>query len=374
LRRSTLVAFHRWVGLIFGLFLFVQGLTGVAIVFRDDLNRALHHEAMTVAPSGAPLPMQQLLEVVRKAHPEGDVLRIDYPKRPTDAVYFRVENRDHSALRFVSVDPYRGLVTRDGTLSAWPVQWLFELHQELLVGDVGENLVGITGLALLCITLTAPFVWWPGRRQLKRSLGVTLKAGAYRGFRDLHRVGGILIVIVLFCSATTGLITIYRKEIQPVVAAFAPIHERPAPKVAKRADVPLLPLDQIVADARNRYGGSPVRNVRFPGGSGRVVVVYLEPRGTDRPRASDQLWFNAYTGEVLGKYEAASLPGGNLFFDWMLPIHTGQAFGIVGRVIFLSAALLLSGLALTGFLQWLLRRKLMRSKRSPAARHMSSSI
>jgi uncharacterized iron-regulated membrane protein len=349
--------------LIFGLLLLVQSLSGTAIVFRDELNRSLHRSALTVVPSGAARPMQDLLNVVRAAHPQANVLRIDFPRRPTDAVYFRLEAKDHSELRYLSVDPYRGTITRDGPLSAWPIQWLFELHQELLTGDTGEIVVGITGISLLLLTVTAPFVWWPGRRNLKRSFDVTLNAGSYRSYRDLHRVGGVLVVVVLFLIAITGIATVWRNEFLELTSKFAAVTFRPAPQVAARSDMPLLPIDQIVLDAHHRFGQSPVKSLRFPGGNGRVVAVYLQARGTDRPRATDQFWFNGYTGETIGAYEATALPMANRAFDWLLPIHTGQALGWLGRVLFSIAALMLSGLAITGILQWTGRRALLQSKR-----------
>jgi uncharacterized iron-regulated membrane protein len=97
--------------------------------------------------------------------------------------------------------------------------------------------------------------------------------------------------------------------------------------------------------------------VRFPGGHGRVVIVYLQASGTTRPRATDQIWFNGYTGEPLATYEAGSVASGTAFLEWALPIHTGQALGGPGRVVFLFGALGLQALVITGFLQWLQRRR-----------------
>jgi vanillate O-demethylase ferredoxin subunit len=351
---------HRWIGLGVGALLLVQGLTGAAMVFRDELNHTVHHSALTVVPAGPTVRVQKLLDDVRALHPTLNVLRIEYPKRADEAFWFRMEAPGGGAIRYVSVDPYRGTITRDAPLIQWPAHWLFELHQELLLGPAGENIVGVEAVALLALAILGPLLWWPGRRRLQSGFSVTFGAGGYRGTRDLHRVGGVLVALVLITTACTGILVVWRTEVQDVAAKVMPMAIRPAPKVAKRAGVPLRPVDEFVASAHAKYGESMVKSVRFPGGHGRVIAVYLQAAGTVRPRATDQIWFDGYSGAQIGSYEAATLPAGTTFLDWMLPVHTGQALGFGGRLLFFVGGLGLAGLGVTGFVQWLLRRRLER--------------
>ena len=161
--RKTLVVVHRWVGLLAGMLLLSQGLSGAALAFRAELNRILHHDALTVEPLPTARSLQSMLDTVRAAHPQLYVERIEFPRRADEALLFRLETRGSEAPRCVTVDPYRGVVTRDAPLSSWPLEWLFRLHQQLLSGDRGEAVVGITGASLLVLCLVGPFLWWPGR-------------------------------------------------------------------------------------------------------------------------------------------------------------------------------------------------------------------
>jgi ferredoxin-NADP reductase len=356
--RSMLVTCHRWVGLVFGILLFLQGLTGAAIAFREELNRALHREALVIEPGDAHLPVQTLIETVRRAHPQLYVDRIEYPPHPDESLVFRMETQGGANQRYIAVDPFRGTIMRDAPTREWPAHWLFWLHQRLLAGHTGETIVGIMGVALLFLALTAPFVWWPGRRNLKRGFTVSVAAGKYRGLRDLHRVVGIFVVLLLLTWAATGAVIIWKADIQAALAGSAPVITKPAPKVSERTDAELLPLDEVIAAGRKRYGDAPIKNVRFPGGHGRVVAVFFETSSTTRPRASDQIWLDGYTASTLGLYEAGALPVGNVILDWLLPIHSGEVFGVGGRVLFLFGALCLSGLAATGMWQWFERRRL----------------
>lgn len=366
--RPVLVSIHRWIGLGFGLLLILQGLTGVAITFRAELNRTLHADALLVSPAGTMVPVQKLLDEARGAHPGFKVSRIEYPASTDQAFMFRMEPKDDGHHHILAVDPYRGTITRDGELSEWPVEWLFELHHELLAGETGATLVGIAGIALLFLALTGPFLWWPGARRIWRSFVISFQGGTYRATRDLHRVVGIAFALLLALSAFTGIVMVWKAPLQPVINMVLPTIAKPSVKVKERADVALLPLDQVVAVAQARYGGAQVRNVRFPGGSGRVVNVFLEADDYPRPRASNQIWLDGYTARPLGTYEAATNPPGNGFIDWMLPIHSGEFLGQPGRWLFLFEALALAGFGITGFWMWIARRRLIAAANAPAGR------
>lgn len=356
--RPALLTIHRWIGLAFGALLIVQALTGVAIAFREEANRALHADALTVHPARQAASVQQMVDLVRARHADARVTRIEYPTTPDEAFLFRVEPGAGEPNRIVTVDPYRGVITRDGTVSEWPIEWLFELHHELLAGETGATVVGLSGIALLFMAVTGPFLWWPGRNRIRQGFSVTFKGGAYRGARDLHRVAGIGFALLLATSAFTGIIMVWKAPVQTALNNVVPTISKPSVKVKERADIPLLPLDQVVAAAQARYGGAQVRNVRFPGGTGRVVNVFLEAPDYPRPRASNQIWLDGYTAQPLGTYEAAANPPGNGFIDWMLPIHSGEFLGTPGRWLFLFEALALAGFGITGFWMWLARRRL----------------
>ena len=364
--RPVLVLLHRWIGVPFAVLLLLQGLSGAALIFRDDLNRWLHQDALVVTPAGSRLPVQKLLESVRNRHPDSAVTRIIYPDNTDEAFVFWLEPRGAGASRFVAVDPYRGTITRDGAIGEWPVEWLFRLHDELHAGKAGKNIVGAEAVALLLLAVVGPILWWPGRR----ATSITFSKGTYRGLRDVHRIVGAIAAIVLLVSAFTGIFNVWKVPLQSAVRIVLPTIAKPSPTVQVRTGSPLLPVDDIVAAAQGRYSQAQVRNVRFPGGHGRVVAVFMNAADNTRPRASNQVWLNGYTAEVLGAYEAQKVPAGNGFIDWMLPIHTGEFLGMPGRIVFLLAGLTLAGLATTGLWQWWERRKLVKARKTgtrPAA-------
>ena len=73
--------------------------TGVALVYRSELNSLLHARALAVTPTDAPVSAQRAYELVARAHPESRIVRIEYPRRQTEALLFWLETADGMSKR-----------------------------------------------------------------------------------------------------------------------------------------------------------------------------------------------------------------------------------------------------------------------------------
>jgi len=365
--KALLLRLHRWVGLTVAVLVVLQGLSGTAIAFRHELNRLIHHDALVVAPPASLAPLAAIAAAGKAAFPDRRLTRIDTPVTRDDAYLVRLET-PAGAIAYAAVDPSTAKVTRQGPLAAWPVEWLYQLHMSLLSGDTGERIVGFTGLGLLFMALTGPFVWWPGGlARVGRALSVDFKAGVGRGARDLHRLGGLLAAPVLLVSATTGVLMAWQPWLSPTVNLVAPVVETKAPKAAPGKCAQKHTLDEAVAAAAQRHPGQTLKSVRFPGKGGKVVAVYFRSLGTPDPRATDHVWVDACSAVVLREKGALSEPAGSRFFSGLLWIHTGQWLGTFGRVLVLLAAATATGLGVTGFVQWAARTADLRRRRAAKA-------
>ena len=68
-------AWHRWLGLVSGLLLVVISLSGSALVFHEEIDRALFPELHVVEQGEERLPLDELYETARAAYPEASGLR-----------------------------------------------------------------------------------------------------------------------------------------------------------------------------------------------------------------------------------------------------------------------------------------------------------
>ena len=362
--RKTLLRLHRWVGLALGALLLIQGLTGATLVFRDELEALIHPE-LNVASGEQRLPLQRLVETARGARPEAVLQRVEAAEG--GALLFRFVEDETPYL--MALDPVDGRILRQGPLAAWPGEWIFHLHHYLLSGDVGEWIVGIEGFALLFLAITGPIVWWPKR--LASGFRIVRGAGADRLMRSLHRAAGAALAILVLTSAATGTMMIFKEQIRPLFGASGYV-PKPSVKIeAQPAGSPRIPVDRLIAQAQRDYGPTPLVETRFQGKDAQVVVVYLRDENSLRENASKQIYFNAYDGTEVGHYVPAALPWGNSFIDWLFPIHTGRAVGLVGRILILLGGIGLVFFTVSGVWLWLSSRRQQRERQLKRAARLA---
>jgi uncharacterized iron-regulated membrane protein len=363
IRKPTFLKLHRWIGLGVGLFLIVQALTGTSLVFRDEIERVIH-PGLIVAEHGARLPVQSLVDAFHAAHPEAELTRAELSDRSDQAVQLRWTAK--GARGVTAIDPFTARIVGDGLANSWPMEWIFNLHENLHTGPVGQTLIGAEGLGLLFMALTGLFYWWPGARRLRQGFRVKLDGSADLRWRTLHRAVGAGAALLLLVSATTGVLMVWKDSLRNALATVTKTEQRPAPKVAKRAGMAFLPVDRLVAEAKAHYGDTPLRQLRFSSG-GRVVAVYLTGARTIRPDGTSQAFYNAYDGSELGHYVAGTLPASNEFIDWIYTVHTGQWGGMLTRLILVLTGLVLAGMAASGLWLWYARTARRRAQvRSPS--------
>jgi uncharacterized iron-regulated membrane protein len=362
--KSQLLKLHRWVGLTLAVLLTVQGLSGASLIFRDEIERAIH-PALVVEPAAVRVQVQALMEAVEARHPGVAVNRAEFPAWDDGAVLFKLTAKDGTRW-LTAVDPYRGHIVRDGSLAAWPGEWIFLIHDSLLVGPIGETIVGIEGLGLLFLAVVGPIVWWPGRKRLKQGFKIVAGRGADLRWRTLHRAGGALVAIIFLMSGTTGVLMVWKPEFRDALRLVTPVIDKPAPKVGEQPGAAMVPLDRLVAKARTDYGATPLRQIRFLD-EGRVAAIFLESDITVRAEGAKQIYYNRYDGSDVGHYVSGALPVGTEIVDWLITLHTGQWGGTITRLFMVITGLSLAGLSASGLWLWYSRTSKGR-KRSATTR------
>lgn len=353
MNKKELLKIHRWIGIILAILLTVQGLTGVVLVFREEIERAIHPALVLVALPDR-VPLQKMLDKVQAAHAEFSVDRIEFSARKTDAVIFRLVANDGSR-RLVAVDPFRNSLVRDGPMLSWPVELVFYIHHSLLAGSVGHYVIGLEGLALLFLGVTGPVIWWPGGRRVRSGLTVTYNRGADIAWRTSHRTCGAISATLLGISALTGCAMVWKGELRDFIGTWAPMVDKPSPVVKALPNSPMVRIDRLIAFAREDYGDNTLRQVRFVN-QGRVAVIFLARKGAWYPEAVNQIYYDRYTGREVARYVEGELPVATEAMDLLFPIHAGTAGGVVTRLLVVISGTALVGLSVSGLWLWNSRR------------------
>jgi uncharacterized iron-regulated membrane protein len=325
--------------------------------FRYRLARAVHAGSMTAQPRGEQAPFGAVLRAVEQGFPGHRIERATFPRAGDDVYVFRLRQRQGAKLDIATVDPYSASVLRAGSVLAFPVEAALFLHANLLSGETGEHVVGALGACLFALCVSGIVLWWPRPGALRRA--ITIRPGAPRArlVLDLHQVPGICAVLCMAHLALTGALMSARTSLRPLLARFVPVVETvlPVPPPA-RGDDPQPSTESQLASARIRFPGERIRDLRFRGEGERIMGVLFFADGHPQPRALDQVWLDRRSGAVLAVVDSRLEPAGNQIVNWLLPLHTGEALGLPGRLaVFATGATVLLS-ALTGPWLWLERR------------------
>jgi uncharacterized iron-regulated membrane protein len=109
------------------------------------------------------------------------------------------------------------IVYRNELSRRYSIEWIVNLHENLLSGSTGRLANGIGAICLTSLGLTGAIIWWPGIRNWRRSLTVNWRAHLARLSWDLHSALGFW---YLFFILVWGISGIYFSFPQPFNAFF----------------------------------------------------------------------------------------------------------------------------------------------------------
>lgn len=353
--RFTMLRLHRWIGLATALLLFIQGMTGSLLVFRDEIEGVLHPE-LVLETTGSRVPAQFLADLAEEMHVGARVDRLTFGRSSNRAAMARLKDPAGESF-YVALDPYQGTVLRNGDITAWPMELLFAFHHELFSGKVGTIIIGVEAILLIWLIGFGLLAWWPGTRRLRQGFRL-VRGTPDRLVRSLHRTVGGLLAVLMLVSATTGVMLVFKTSIGDMIGAVA----KPAPQVAARQGEPLLSLDRAVALARARVGNAALVELRLTGNHRQLLTVLFDDTRVLRGNAVDQVFVDRYSGAIVGRHHPARLPTPNTILDWAYTVHTGEALGLLGRLFALASGIVLLLFSVSGFWLWLSRTRQARAK------------
>ena len=264
-----------------GPLIFALGVSGMALVFRTELEQAVDGAPAVVS---AGTPVRSLDGVVRAAHiryPAAEPRALHVPAEP-DRPY-RVELILSGPRRLdVSVNPYTLEVLQGRAPERSLLVAVHSLHTALHAGRAGALVVGILGVWLILESLTGLWLCWPSVQRRPRTLGVR-RVRSTAG-RALHRVVGALSLTLGVIVACTGTVLALASAFTLAAApAFPDGRLRGLDTIADRAEAALPGgrISAFVVDGRRTIRvEKSIGTVVVDADAGDVIAVRTnEPRG-----------------------------------------------------------------------------------------------
>ncbi len=343
--RQSMGLLHTWAGVIIGSVLFAIFWMGTLSVFDREIDRWMMPGTRLQAPA-EPVSLDRTVlpavALVAAQQPKGlaDVAQWGVNLPTERAPQMRFFYRDGKG-EFISraIDPNTGrLIADQGTLggTGFIFPFHFRLHIKWL--DIGYWLVGLAAMAMLVLVISGVIIH---RKIFVEFFTFRPRKHTQRASLDLHNLTGVLGLPFHFVIALSGLVIfmgIYFPQAH--VGAYGAGKEARQSYNAEtfgrytrpKANAPgaqQASLDAMVAQAEAQWAGGKAFFVRvFHPGDANSFVEVRRSYAQDVTMNLDQVYFDAQTGAVLSRFEAA-------------PVVTAQRF--------------ISGLHFIQFDHWLLR-------------------
>lgn len=371
-RRKVWLKIHVWLGLLLGFYFAIIGLTGGILAFYIEIDEWLTPEILTVKAPVAEVPYQMMREIIAASKTvmpnNAKLVHAHYP-RNDEAVYIMryaiTVAEGITEFWEVYVDPYTANVL--GKRLSWStgrlfpvgfISFIFLVHYSLLLGPVGELIVSLIGAFAIISVLTGVIVWWPLTGKWRQALTIKRRASAKRLTFDLHKTVGFYSTVVLLPVLFSGIYITVPKYVVPVVELFSPATYRYWHHSEPNAGLPPLTMADAVDIANRLYPDGRLQviyGVKKPDSTFTVCKTSIEQEGSWLDRRC--VVIDRYSGKILDIDDPTLGTAGEVLSQWQWPLHSGQAFGMTGRILVCITGLVCPILFVTGLIRWLQKRR-----------------
>jgi uncharacterized iron-regulated membrane protein len=356
--RSLLRATHKYLSLVFGLLWLLQAATGALLVFRGELD-----DAFLPGPDRPLAPAAFGAAVTRIAAQRTPavltfILASEGSKNRFDLLFEDADGRT----RTVRVDGAGSVVAERPRDHDYPapglLQTALDLHESLFAGRYGMWFMGISGLLLFANLVVGLIVAWPGNGQTwRRVLWPAMTASLPINLFKWHRAFGVMFAVLGSVIVVTGVLLEYPVDDWMGV-------QRPEPPGQTNALPPTVAFGDALTTALARYPGAPLALIGMPAAEHPWYYIRVRQDGESRRVFGwTSVFVDAHDGRVLLDVPAADLPVNAKVYNSFYSIHTGEFFGLGGRILALLLGLWLIAMGALGAALWWTRRRARAAQR-----------
>ena len=325
--RKAMFQIHLWTGIIVGLYIIAIGISGSILVFKEELMPRPSVSVTAVdLRDCTPEKLVAVVDRVRQAYPEKDAFLTACPQEANPLYLTTIRDkpkgrpepgRPREPLNQIAVysHPVTGEVIGDANREESWVNWMEELHVNILLGRSGRLWNGIGAAIMLALVITGMVLWWPGIRTWKRALLLDFRRGWKRINWDLHNVTGLWTLAFTLIWALTGmyftwpwLFTTPISKVSKIVTANYPAGEMR--KLAQRPRAPEAPLD-VLAILKKSQEISPdgyLEGYFYGSGPKPIFTVYMARGRMGDYSNTDFIYFRRTYGRAFAHVASGQEP------------------------------------------------------------------
>lgn len=345
---------HRWASLICTLFILISCVTGLPLIFHDEvehLTRPVHTETRTVEDS-ASASLQELVDRTERMHPGMYPLFVTLDsEEPRINVTLSRNGSSNLAQRVVETyNAHTGARLEASIPGQDFMDKLLALHQDLFVGAPGELLMGAMAMLLLLSLISGIVIYGPFMRRLEFGTVRWTTAKKLPWF-DLHNLLGVVALCWMLVVAGSGVLNAVSTPLFALWKADS-MSRTLAPYRGDPAVTQPISVDVVAAAAQKALPGRRVTGIVYPHpdySSPWHFLVYMVGTTPVTSRIFTPVLVDAKTGIVTSSQQ----------FPWYIhamevsrPLHFGDYGGLPLKVLWAVLDIVMIGVLTSGLILW----------------------
>lgn len=363
--RHAWLMLHVYLALIFGFFFAILGLSGSLSIYREAIDRCFNPELVIEQPRAQVQSLDKIMLALRIEHPkrygtwtlempmERDAMLTAWFEKPHETI------DEFYAPLMVSINPYTAEVVANRFWGQTLTTWILDLHTQLAMGARGWQWVGVLGCLLTSSIVSGLYLWWPGWRQIWRVIVLKPQASLQQLLIDIHRLLGVLSAVFLLVLALTGVLLSFPAILTTLFGSEGMGHGGTGKEIVSTANPTKNPttLSGAAFIARAPFPRAELRRVSTPAGDAGVYRINLrQGEEVNHRHPFTTVWVDRWSGQIKEVRDPKGFSFGATLSTWVWPIHTGEALGAQGRLVWFLCGQALFWLYITGLSRWLMRQ------------------
>ena len=337
---------HQWTGLLLSIVILCVAVSGGILLFAEDLYRAAYpslKEPVIIPLERYPAILNEIETNASQAAP----VLVKFPQPGMNAFHLWF-NDDSEAF----VHPASGeIIAHWGWHESLP-SFLFELHANLLTGEMGELVNGGIAFAVLFLAGSGVLLWWRRHKHFKLRF-IFPRHFSSASILQSHAPLGVTGLIPITLFVVTGLLLVFYRPVSSILTTL--LDDRPPGRptaVVIPDQEPMRTWEQILSRVGKTFPEGQLVYYYPPGPDNAAMVFRKRLPGEWHPNGRSYIVVDPYQGEVIQAIDARLEEPGARIMNTIYPIHSAKIGGPVYKSIALLAAITLALLACTGIISY----------------------
>ncbi|MCS4304231.1 PepSY domain-containing protein [Chryseobacterium sp. BIGb0232] len=349
---------HKWTSLICTVFLLYLCVTGLPLIFHEEIEHLLEDNKEALAQNHEKLSLDKLVKIAESKYPGEKARFVFWDENEKNKVLFDIvdqPNAPYEKSKYLVLNEYTGEVLgaprTDGLMNI-----ILKLHTDMFLGIPGKLFLGLMGM-LFMISIVSGIVLY-GPIMKKYDFGMVRKNKSKRlKWLDTHNLLGIAITAWMVVVGFTGIIN----TLSDVIVGLwqqGQLAEMTAPyKNQKPLTGNFSSLEDAKKAAESTIKDMKVSIIAYPGTdftSKHHYAVFMRGNTELTSKLLKPVLIDAKTGTVT---DSRDMPWyvNALFISE--PLHFGNYGGMILKVVWTVFDVFTILVLITGLYLWIARRK-----------------